>query len=146
MAAVKFRDLTVAAKKLGTNGANAAGTYATNAQAAASTWQDHTAGSEANWEQGVQQAISAKRFSAGVTKAGAGKYSGQIAAVGQARFSDGIQKAGPAWTRGFGAIAQRVAGFDPGPKGIRGSVQNKARAAAMSDAFRAAKLAMLGGG
>jgi hypothetical protein len=144
MAAVKFRDLGVAAQKLAQNGQAAAGRYVTAATAAAQTWQDHASGSEANWEAGIQAAITNKRFQAGVMKVGAAKYSGKIQLVGQNRFSDGISKAGPNWTKGFGAIAQQVAGVDLGPRGIRGSQQNKQRAANMSDAFRAAKMRSLG--
>lgn len=139
---VKFRDLASSATKFTQRGANAAADYTKNAAAAGGTWQDNTAASEQNYQTGVQDAISRGAFGKGVQKAGAAKYSSQITAVAGPRFADGIGKAGPAWQRGFGPIASAVAGKDIGPRGPRGSVQNKQRASNMSDAFRAAKLAI----
>lgn len=144
MATVKFRDLNQAATKLQQNGANAQKNYVTNAQAAGQTWAANTAAAEPNYEAGVQRAITNGNFGKGVTKAGAGKYSAQIAAVAGPRFGDGMSKAGPAWSKGFGPIAAAVASVDIGPRGPRGSPQNKQRAAAMSDAFMAARQAQLG--
>lgn len=135
---VKFRDLSVAAAKLKTNGQAAAQTYAANAKAAAGDWATNTGASGDAWTAGVQGAISRNGFVHGVTKAGAGKYGNAIDAKGQSRFSDGIGKAGPAWQAGFGPIAAAVAGTNIGPRGARGSQQNKDRAAAMADAFRKA--------
>lgn len=139
---VKFKDLNASAAKLAQNGQQAATAYKTNASAAAQTWQDNTVASEANYVQGTQDAISRGAFGKGVSRAGAAKYSGQINAVAGPRFSDGMSKAGPAWQKGFGPIASAVAGKDIGPRGPRGSVVNKQRAANMSDAFRAARLAI----
>lgn len=138
---VKFKDLSASASKLATNGQNAATAYKTNAVAAAQTWQDNTAASSDNYTKGVQDAISRGAFAKGVASAGAGKYSAQVQTVGGTRFSDGMSKAGPAWQKGFAPIAAAVQGKDIGPRGPRGSAQNKQRAANMADAFRAAKLA-----
>lgn len=139
---VKFRDLNASAAKLSQNGQQAATAYKTNASAAAQTWQDNTVASNDNYKQGVQDAIGRDAFAKGVARAGAAKYSSQIAAVAGPRFSDGMSKAGPAWQKGFGPIAAAVSGKDIGPRGPRGSQQNKQRSANMSDAFRAAKLAI----
>lgn len=138
---VKFKDIASSATKFTQRGANAAGDYTKNASAAGSTWHDNTAASEANYQAGVQEAISRGAFGKGVNKAGPTKYANQITAVAGPRYSDGISKAGPAWQKGFGPIASAVAGKDIGPRGPRGSAQNKQRASAMADAFRAAKLA-----
>ena len=138
---VKFKDLNASAAKLAQNGQQAATAYKTNAAAAGQSWQDNTVASEPNYVQGTQDAISRGAFGKGVSRAGASKYVGQINAVAGPRFSDGMSKAGPAWQKGFGPIAAAVAGKDIGPRGPRGSAQNKQRANNMSDAFRAAKLA-----
>lgn len=135
---VKFRDLSQAASKLKTNGANAAPFYTANAKGAAATWASNAAAAEQNWAQGVQGAVSRNAFATGVNNAGASKYANAIDSKGSARFADGISKAGPAWTAGFGKIAQTVAGTDIGPRGPRGSQANKQRSAAMQDAFRKA--------
>lgn len=138
---VKFKDLNASAAKLAQNGQNAATAYKTNAAAAGQSWNDNTIASNDSFKQGVQDAIARDAFAKGVAKAGAAKYTGQINAVAGPRFSDGMSKAGPAWQKGFAPIAAAVSGKDIGPRGPRGSVQNKQRAANMSDAFRAAKLA-----
>lgn len=144
MAQVKFRDLNQAATKLQTNGANAQKNYVTNASAAGGTWVANTAAAEDNFAAGIQRALAAGNFGKGVTKAGAAKYTGQINAVAGPRFGDGMSKAGPAWAKGFGPIAASVSSVDIGPRGPRGSPQNKQRASAMSDAFMAARQAQLG--
>ncbi len=137
---VQFRDLTGSSTKLQTNGQNAAATYAKNAAAAQPAWQTNTAASEQNYVAAVQAAASRGAFGKGVQKSGS-RYSSQIQAVGQSRFSDGMSKAGPRWLAGFQPIASAVASTDLGPRGVRGSAQNKARAAAMSDAWHAARVA-----
>lgn len=144
MAQVKFRDLNAAASKLQTNGQNAQKAYVTNAAAAGPTWAANTAAAEPNFEAGIQRAITNGNFGKGVQKAGAAKYTGQINAVAGPRFGDGMSKAGPAWNKGFAPVAAFVAGVDIGPRGPRGSAQNKQRAGAMSDAFMAARQAQLG--
>jgi hypothetical protein len=138
---VKFKDLAASATKFTTNGSNAAATYVKNAGAAGTTWHDNTAAAEPNYVAGVQAAAQRGAFGKGVNKAGAAKYTKQIAAVAGPRFSDGIGKAGPSWNAGFAPLAQAVSGVDIGPRGPRGSPQNKQRAGAMADAWRAAKLA-----
>lgn len=140
MANVKIGDLTQAAKKLQTNGQAAAGIYAERAAASGNTWAENTAASEDNYEAGVREAMGRKAFGKGVQKAGGGKYANQIKAVGQGRFGDGMSKAGNAWGAGFGPIAAAVNGKDIGPRGPVGSPQNQQRAAAMAQAFRAARL------
>lgn len=138
---VKFRDLNTAAGKLQQNGQNAAAIYAKNAAASAPTWAANTAAAEPNYIAGVQAAAQRGAFGKGVAKAGPARYSNQITAVGQTRFSDGMGKAGPRWQANFTPLANAVANTDIGPRGLRGSTQNKARAAAMSDAWHAAKMA-----
>jgi hypothetical protein len=138
---VKFRDLNTASQKLQQNGQNAAAIYVKNATAAAGTWAANTAASEPNYVAGVQAAAQRGAFGKGVAKAGAGRYSGQITSVGQTRFSDGMSKAGPRWQANFSPLATAVSNVDIGPRGLRGSVANKSRASAMSDAWHAAKMA-----
>lgn len=138
---VKFRDLNTASAKLQQNGQNAAAIYAKNAAASAPTWAANTAASEANYVAGVQAAAQRGAFGKGVAKAGPARYAGQVTAVGQNRFSDGMSKAGPRWQANFTPLANAVANTDIGPRGLRGSAANKARASAMSDAWHAAKLA-----
>jgi hypothetical protein len=138
--AVQFRDLNGSSTKLQTNGSNAAATYAKNAAAAQAAWSTNTAASEPNYVAGVQAAAARGAFGKGVGKSGT-RYSSQVTAVGQNRFSDGMSKAGPRWLANFQPMAAAVAGTDLGPRGVRGSAQNKTRAAAMSDAWHAARLA-----
>lgn len=141
---VAFKDLTASATKFTQRGANASADYTKNAGNAGATWATNAAAAGASWQAGVQDAITRDAFHKGVSKAGAAKYTAQIAAVAGPRYADGIGKAGPAWQKGFGAIAAAVSGKDIGPRGARGSQANKTRASNMSDAFRAAKLAALG--
>lgn len=144
MGAVAFKDLASSATKLAQRGASASGDYTKNAVAAAGDWHQNTSASNQNWKDGINAAVGRDAFSKGVQAAGPGAYSSQVQAVGGSRFSDGMSKAGPKWQAGFGKIAAMVQGKDLGPRGIKGSAANKQRSAAMSDAWRAAKLSVTG--
>jgi len=144
MAVVKFGDLSDAAKKFSQNGQNAAPMYAKNATAAAADWHSQTLASEENYKTGVTRAANEGRFGRGVQKAGAEGYRSGVATVGQNRFSEGMSKGGATWSAEFGKVAQVVAGKDIGPRGITGSQENKNRAANMADAWRAARMSVLG--
>lgn len=144
MAAVKFRDLADSAKKFATNGQNAAPLYSKNAMAAAPDWHAQTMASEENYKAGVTRAANEGRFGRGVAKAGAETYRSGVATVGQNRFSEGMSKGAPTWSAEFGKVASVVAGKDIGPRGITGSQENKNRAANMADAWRAARMSVLG--
>lgn len=144
MGVVAFRDLASSAKKLADRGAQASGDYTKNAVAAANDWHANTSAAGDLWKAGVQDAMSRDAFKKSVDAAGPGAYSSQVQAVGGTRFSDGMTKAGPKWSAGFGKVAQLVQGKDLGPRGLPGSAQNKARSAAMVDAWRAAKLQVNG--
>jgi hypothetical protein len=140
---VTFRDLNGSSTKLQTNGAAAAALFAKNAAAAQGAWSQNTAAAEPNYVAGVTAAAQRGAFGKGVQKSG-NRFSAQVASVGQGRFADGMSKAGARWLQGFGPLAQAVANTDLGPRGLRGSAQNKTRAAAMSDAWHAARLAAAG--
>jgi hypothetical protein len=144
MGVVAFKDLAGTATKFAQRGSNASGEYTKNAAAAAGDWHANTAASNDNWKTGTQDAMTRDAFAKGVAAAGPQAYASQVAAVGGTRFADGISKAGPKWQAGFGKVATLVAGKDLGPRGIKGSQQNKQRAANMSDAWRAAKLSAKG--
>lgn len=140
MAVVKMPELGSASQKFTKNGQSASQEYVQKAAAAANDWHVNTSASETNYERGVQEAIGRKAFARGVANAGPQAYSTAISTSAGSRFSDGISKAGAKWQKGFGQIAAKVQGIDIGPRGITGSPENKQRAAAMADAFRAAKL------
>lgn len=144
LAPVSFRDLGATATKFAQRGASASTEYVKNAAAAANDWHANTAASNDNWKAGMNDAIARDAFKKSIDAAGPTAYANQVNAVGGSRFTDGISKAGPKWQKGFGAVAAQVQGKELGPRGIKGSPQNKQRAAAMSDAWRAAKLAVAG--
>src|ERR1700732_863335 len=141
MSVVAFKDLASSATKFAQSGQNASAAYTKGAGAAGQKWHDNTSASSATWAAGVQQAVTRGAYQKGVDSAGPSAYTAQIAAVGGTRFSDGISKAGPKWQAKFGKIAAMVSGKDLGPRGLKGSPANKQRAANMSDAWVAAKLA-----
>jgi hypothetical protein len=64
-------------------------------------WAQATKAAEANYEQGVQAAISKKRFGSGVAKAGTGKYQKGAIEKGVARYPAGVSAGASDYASGF---------------------------------------------
>lgn len=138
---MKVKDLGTSAAKFGTNAAAGSNNYKAGVQAN-SDWASKTAGAEDTWGQGVQAAISSKRFSSGVNKAGQSKWQSNTVNKGQARFQQAVASdaAKQAWQAGFQPYATVLGGITVPPKGVKGSPNNYAIVQAIGDALHKAKV------
>lgn len=106
-------------------------------------WDDRTAGSESAYEQGVQQAISGKRFGKGVRRVGDTKWRERTLAVGVSRWGPGVGAARGIYESNVGPFLATIAGVTLPPKGARGSAENYNRVKAVGDALHKKRLEML---
>lgn len=127
--AIKVKDIGAVTQKYQTRAAAAAGDYKTGVQQAGADWQSGALAGESNFEQGVQQAIAAKRYGRGIQSAGADKYVQNAVNLGAARYPQGVQQAAPAFSKGMAPVLQRIANLTLPPKGPKRSPQNQQRAA-----------------
>ena len=108
-------------------------------------WADATAGAESNYEAGVTAAISQKRFSAGVRRAGTAKWKANALAKGPTRFGEGVRLAENAYATGFAPYREVILNTtlpDRLPKGDPGNID---RVRVMAAALRAKKVELSAG-
>lgn len=130
--------------KFAKRAAAAAPDYGKGVATAGPKWLAGAQASEDAWAAGTQDAISNKRFGAGVRKAGSTKYQDRAAKVGPDRYRTGVAEGANDWGKGFAPHAQALQSLDLGTKGMRGSEQNYARARSVGQALRAKKMELLG--
>jgi hypothetical protein len=62
-------------------------------------WHQATTAAEANYQEGIQRALSEKRFGKGVQAAGASSYDAGVSAKGVANWPTGMRLAGPKYEK-----------------------------------------------
>lgn len=92
------------------------------------------------WAQGVQDAITNKRFAKGLTAAGDAKWQNNAAGVGSQRYPQGVQAAQPAFTNNFGPYLQTLSALNLPPRFPRGDPRNNDRVAAVTVALHNKKM------
>lgn len=127
------------AQKLVTRASQAIGDYKDSVAQAGNDWEANTKASEGNYELGVQEAITKKRFGRGVAAAGSAKYTKNAVELGGARYAPGIANAKEAWARGVQPALDVLKGLQLGPKGPKRSQQNRDRSAQVQIALGALK-------
>lgn len=137
MAAI--RDLTASADKWVRRAGVAGDDYRRGVEAPRTPWDAASIAADASYRTAVTQAAQAGRFSAGVRKAGAQKWSRNAAAKGPARFAEGVQLATGEWQAGFGPYQQAISSLQLPARGPAGSPQNLQRVTAVASALRALK-------
>jgi len=125
-------------KKFVTRASAAAPDYQAGVANAGGTWESHAGASESSYDQGVTQAIAAKRYGKGVQGKG-GKFQQNASTLGAQRYPQGVQNAGDAWARGVGPAFATLKSLTLPPKGPRRSPQNQQRSAAVQIALGALK-------
>jgi hypothetical protein len=103
-------------------------------------WQIATAAAEANYQAGVQAAITRKAFGKGVTKAGTAKWKERALTKGVGRWAEGVSKSADAYQTGFGPYQDIIAKTALPPRGPKGSPQNIQRVAVMANALHDEKM------
>lgn len=108
-------------------------------------WATETAKAENAYTQGVQKAISDKRFGRGVRKAGSSKWQTGAMSKGPGRWAEGIGLAEDAYAAGFGPYHAELGRIDYPEKKARGDPANIKRVAVVAEKLHALKLRLKGG-
>ena len=108
------------------------------------SWAQETKAAETAYEQGVQAAISAKRFGKGVDKAGDDKWSKNAIEKGPQRFQQGVSLAQPAYEAGFAPFRDVIANTTLPPRGPKGDPKNIQRVAVLAKNLHDAKIQRAG--
>ena len=116
-----------AASRLSAAGFNNQDRYQKGVSGKGNTWASRTSASEGNWQTGVQQAIASKRFSKGVSDAGASGYDRGVSTKGVANWPTGMQFAGEKYQRKIAKFQPLWDQSLPTPKGARRSPSNLKR-------------------
>lgn len=106
-------------------------------------WQDATLASASNYQQGVQAAITAGRFQAGVDDAGSETWRKGALEKGLQRWTQGISVAKESFERGFSPFREVISRVELPPKGPKGSPQNYQRVQVIGTALHEAKMGTL---
>lgn len=130
------KDVGAIAAKYVTRAGAAGGDYKDGVANAGSTWEANTGAAEANYNAGVQQAMTAHRFTHGVTGK-AGKYQQNAVNLGSQRYGPGVANAKDAYARGMAPVLAVLNGLTLPPKSFRGSPNNSARSNAVATALAA---------
>lgn len=138
--AIRVKDLGRAAQKLVNNASAAAGEYAAEAQAAAADWEQKTANAGTTWKAGVSQGGAEQRFTGGVRRAGASKYSQRVSTLGQSRYAEGVAAGQDEWQKNFQPYVAVLQGLTLPPRQPRGSAANAQRSTAVQQALAARRL------
>jgi hypothetical protein len=126
--AIRIKDTATLAGKYVTRAGAAVGDYKSGVEQAGGDWEANAKAGESNYEAGVQEAISKKRYGRGISSAGAGKYVSNAATLGSQRYQPGVANAKDAWSRGVQPALDKLKSLTLPPKGPRRSPQNQARA------------------
>lgn len=114
--------------------------YLTGVKNPRASWQQQTVNAEKNYESGITTAITQKRFSKGVQKAGDTKWQTNAVTKGGARFGPGVQAGQSAYEAGFSPYAQVIESTTLPPRYAKGDPRNLDRVKAMAQALRAKKV------
>lgn len=101
-------------------------------------WQSSTTEGAQAYATGVQAAIAAGRFAAGVTKAGNAKWQENAKKKGPGRFAEGVAMAVGEWQKGFGPVQAAFSALQPPVRQATGSPANLQRVSAFNEAARRA--------
>jgi hypothetical protein len=96
-------------------------------------WAAATSAAEPNYDAGVQQAISDKRFGKGVVKAGDAKHTKGCVEKGTARYGPGVAVAVPDYEKGFAPYRAALEAATLPPRRARRDPSNLQRVSAVVD-------------
>jgi hypothetical protein len=142
--ALTVKPIGDATTKWGTNAAAASGEYTKQAGAAGPAWETGAKAGNANYQKAITAGGVAARQLAGVTKAGATKYTNGINLKGKDRFSGGVNVSKPNYQSGAAPYFETMASLTLSARGPRGDASNYTRSKELGDANHAKRLALLG--
>jgi hypothetical protein len=120
--------------------------YEANTPAAASDWERETKASAPTFQAAVTAGDIGRRFSGGVTKAGAAKFARKVTALGVSRFGPGVREAQSDMASGFDPFVATIASVSLPARGPRGDPGNLDRVRVVAAALAAKRLALIGAG
>lgn len=120
--------------------------YAANTPAAAQKWEQNSTAASANYQAAVSAANIGARQSAGIRKAGSGKFARKVAQVGANRFGPGVQAAGQDFASAVGPYLQAIASVELPQRRPRGDPSNYQRVQRVGDPLHALRLAQASAG
>lgn len=139
------RSAADSAKKFVTRARGAKDDYKSGVMNAGPRWQAGAESAEQAWKDGTTEAMNEGRFGRGVRKSGTSqKYQNNAVKLGPDRFAQGVENAEAAYSQGVQPYISAMAGFEYGPKGARGSSQNRDRISRHIDLMRATRKQTLG--
>lgn len=103
-------------------------------------WAEATQSAENSYNQGVQEAITQKRFSKGVRQAGSQKWRDKATEKGASRFSQGVSLGEQDYASGVAPYLDTISKITLPPRGAKGDPRNLERVKIISDALRKRKL------
>lgn len=137
---MRIKDTASLATKFATRAGAAANDYKDGVAQAGADWEANTRAAEGNYEAGIQEAISQKRFGKGVGAAGAQKFVKRAADMGALRYGPGVQAAKDEWAKNTQPYLDHLKSLNLPAKGPRRSPQNMQRAAVVAQALGALKV------
>lgn len=104
-------------------------------------WAQATSAAEGNYEQGIQEAISKKRFGKGVKRAGSASQIAGAIGKGKDRYAGGVSAAESKYASRVQPFLDVIANVSLPPRGPKGDPRNFDRVVIIAKALRAKKLA-----
>jgi hypothetical protein len=104
------------------------------------SWQAATLAAEKNQADGIQQAITDKRFAKGVQKAGDAAWQAGALQKGVNRFGEGVQVSESKYEAAFAPYAQVIESTQLPPRYPKGDPRNVERVKAIATALRNKKV------
>jgi len=141
---VKVKKIDDIAKKWAEVTPGRAPYYEAGVRAPREDWASRTADAEPAYAQGVQEAISQKRFSAGVRKAGTSKWQKKALELGTRRWPEGVRAAQDDYRKNFGPFVDTIASLVLPDRKAKGDPGNIERVRRIADALHKKKLELLG--
>jgi hypothetical protein len=138
MAAIKPIDQS--ATKWQQRAAVAGPAYTSGVQNPKTSWATAAGNAESNYGAGVTAAVSAKRYSSGVRKAGDTKWQTAAVAKGSTRYPEGVSMAVGTWTSAFQPYQSAISSVMLPARGPTGSPNNLQRVSAIANALHNLKL------
>jgi hypothetical protein len=128
------------ATKWKTRAQAAAPDYTAGVSNPAVQWAGPTADAASNWGQGVQDAVTNKRFESGVAKAGDAKWRAGATQKGSQRYGQGVAASGNNYQTGFEPFRAALASASLPARFPKGNPGNQQRSNAVAVLLRNVKL------
>ena len=103
-------------------------------------WATQTLAASDAWAQGVQQAVTEKRFDKGVQAAGTAKWQTKAIQVGVNRYAEGVRVAADDYMKGFAPYHEVLSKVTLPPRRARGDPANIKRVEVIAKALHEKKI------